>query len=179
MNNAVTFVCPALAVLASAGASYTDLRTHRIANRWLLSFFLAALLARFALWGRAGVYQGLLGVVIPFLCLFPLFALRMMGAGDVKLLCVLGAIAGKKDIPGLMALSFLIGAVISAFLLLTRRNGRERFHVFIHYLYGCLKNRKISPYSENFSFGKESVHLSVPVLISAVIYLISFFYTRD
>ncbi len=72
----------------------SDLRSRRIPN-WLTGASLAAaLLAAGLASGATGLANALLGAGLALVLFFPLFAVRAMGAGDVKALAVLGAFFG-------------------------------------------------------------------------------------
>jgi len=46
--------------------------------------------------GVRGLLDSLLGIIVPFLLLIVLYALRMLGAGDVKLFSAIGAVLGLE-----------------------------------------------------------------------------------
>jgi prepilin peptidase CpaA len=58
-----------------------------------------------------------LGLAIPL----PLYMLRAMGAGDVKLMAMVGAFLGPRAIVGAILVILVVGGVLS--LLVTLRNG--------------------------------------------------------
>lgn len=80
----------ALVVLAAV----YDLRSRRIPNWLNLAGLLVGLTT--ALWGqgRVGGYIALSGAGLALLIYFPLWMLRAMGAGDVKLMAALGSLLG-------------------------------------------------------------------------------------
>jgi prepilin peptidase CpaA len=88
----VDFASAAALVLASI-ACWTDLRTRRIPN--VLTFGAAAAgLAFHAFFSGSGPLTALAGWITGVLIFAPLFLLRGMGAGDLKLLGALGAWLG-------------------------------------------------------------------------------------
>src|SRR5687767_13789570 len=97
MVSMVSFEWLAALVLVM-GASVSDLRTRRIPNLMTFSAAAAGLLYHsFAAAGHGAVASGG-GWLIGALLFFPIFALRGMGAGDVKLLAALGAWLGPRDV---------------------------------------------------------------------------------
>src|SRR4249919_799064 len=84
--------------LVLALACISDLRTRRIPN--LLTFSAAAIALVFHLftggWAAAG--WSVAGCLLGVLLFFPMFALRGMGAGDVKLLAAVGAWLGPSQV---------------------------------------------------------------------------------
>lgn len=83
-------------VLLLGLAAWTDWRTMRIPN-WLTVPGMAWGLYFSAIQGASvasGLLAGALGLLTGLLLLLPLFALRVLGAGDVKLLAMVGAFLG-------------------------------------------------------------------------------------
>lgn len=104
----------ALLVLAAAG---WDLAERRIPNRLLLAGLVWAVLLQ-ALRGPVYLAAPLAGLMTGFLVFLPLYMMRAMGAGDVKLMAVVGAFAGPvltlymalaaAMAGGLLALGYLV-----------------------------------------------------------------------
>jgi prepilin peptidase CpaA len=98
-----------LAALVTTAAVF-DFRTRRIPN-WLC---IAGLLC--------GVFfqdtrQALLGAGLALLIYIPLFALRAMGGGDVKLMAAVGSIAGPKAWIAIFLITALAGGLIALVLI--------------------------------------------------------------
>ncbi|NTV91012.1 MAG: hypothetical protein HGA22_11745, partial [Clostridiales bacterium] len=76
----------------------SDLRHYRIRNRHLAIFGVAGLLVSILNFQNpatsAQIISILFPVILPLVLLFPLYCLKMLGAGDVKLFCSIGAIMG-------------------------------------------------------------------------------------
>jgi prepilin peptidase CpaA len=94
-------------------ACISDLRTRRIPN--VLTFSAAGGALVFHLftggWNAAGF--SLAGYVAGLLLFFPLFALRGMGAGDVKLLAAVGAWIGPAQVTVAALATSIAGAIIA------------------------------------------------------------------
>ncbi len=97
-------------------ASITDLRTKRIPNTLTLGAALAALIMRGWLEGTAGVHWGLLGWLVGLALLFPLFAMRGLGGGDVKLMAAFGAFVGASTVLWATLLGTIAGGILSVAL---------------------------------------------------------------
>lgn len=82
-----------LCLLYSLYNNYTDWKTYRLHNRAFLLFFVLGIAVNAFAGGVGGVKDALLGGAF-MLILLPLFALRFMGAGDIKALIGVGAMLG-------------------------------------------------------------------------------------
>ena len=91
-------------------AAFIDIRTYRIPNALTVPAMVAGVLvhvfANGATWSVVG--SALAGVVTPIVVLVPLHAMRLLGAGDIKLIAVVGAFLGAPAI--LLALLFVLAA---------------------------------------------------------------------
>ena len=106
------------AVIGISGvAIITDLWRNRIYNWLTLPALLAGLVVSGIHGGWHGLGDGLLGVVAGFALYGWMFWLRVMGAGDVKLLMALGAWGGLHYCLQTAALGIMLGGVM-AFLIL-------------------------------------------------------------
>lgn len=102
---------PLGAALAATGflAAWFDWRYRRLPNWLTLSAFLLGLGLQVRLAGLNGLWQGLAGAGLALLIHVPLYALRAVGGGDVKLMAAVGAIAGPPAWLVLFVLNALAG----------------------------------------------------------------------
>lgn len=119
-----------LAVLAAflLAAGWCDMRRQRIPNTLVFSGAFVAVLLHTALPagegflaalpGGLGFLGALAGLACGLLALLPLYLLRTMGAGDVKLLAMIGAFLGPVQIWGAMLATVLAGGVLALFVAL-------------------------------------------------------------
>jgi len=107
-----------LLVLIVVIAAIFDLRFRRIPN-WLT---LPAILVGFGLntflYEWKGLRAAALGLGLAFLIYFPLYLLRGMGAGDVKLMGAIGSLAGPANWFGIFVLTAILGGAVALVLLL-------------------------------------------------------------
>ncbi|MCF0134407.1 MAG: prepilin peptidase, partial [Blautia sp.] len=86
-------------------AMVMDLRTGCVDNGWLVFCMIISLVFNGMEKGAAGVGFFALGMVFPFIMLWFLFLFHMLGAGDIKLFCVLGGLLGVHSIGVCVAVS--------------------------------------------------------------------------
>lgn len=114
---------PLLAVVCVAG--FSDIRTRRIPNRVVLAGLLLGLAGNAMLYRWAGLASAGLGMGLALLVYFPLYMLRGMGAGDVKLMAAVGAIAGPANWVAVLVLTGLLGGVCALVLVATQGAVRQ------------------------------------------------------
>jgi prepilin peptidase CpaA len=101
-------------------AVFFDQRTRKIPNPLVLSGLVCAFVLNIYGSGLEGFKQSLLGALIGFAILVPFFVLRVLGAGDVKLMAVVGAFIGPVGAFFAVLYTMMVGGVLATILLLTR-----------------------------------------------------------
>ncbi len=104
-------------------AALTDLARRKIPNPLVLSGLCGALVLQ-ALPGAGTVLSCLGGALTGFLLFLPLYLLRGMAAGDVKLMAMVGAFTGAGPALLVALATLLIGGVMAICIVLSRRRGR-------------------------------------------------------
>lgn len=104
-----------------------DLRTQRIPNVLTFSAALAAIVFHAAMAGWWGIGSSFAGWLVGTALFFPFFALRGMGAGDVKLLAAFGAWLGPRDVLYVAAATAIIGALFALALIIARHRTQKTF----------------------------------------------------
>ena len=122
MIMSVVTIC---ALTVAAIACVWDLKSARIPN-WL-TFTAAAVAIVFHTFAPEGSGLGVAarGLVIGLAVFFPVFALRAMGAGDIKLLGALGAWLGGKAVLFVAIYASIAGAVLALIVMAARGYLRE------------------------------------------------------
>ncbi|MBI5087237.1 MAG: prepilin peptidase [Acidobacteria bacterium] len=105
-------------------AAFHDARSRKIPNTVAVAGFLGGIAAHLHLFGLAGLRPALLGFAAAFALYFVLYLLHAMGAGDVKLMGAVGAIAGFRAWILVLLATLIIGAV--AALIMAVSKGRLR-----------------------------------------------------
>ncbi len=127
---------------------FSDIKYSKILNKITLPGILTGLLTNFLFEGTKGAADSISGAALPVLLLFALFALRLLGAGDVKLFAAVGSVMGAGLVLRCMAYSMLSGGVIAVLFIAARKNAVERFKYLFTYLRLCFLTLKVCPYQD-------------------------------
>lgn len=94
-------------------AVITDLNTLKIPNSLIVFGLIASLVCQCVAIEGAGALNWLVGVTAAFICFIPLYMLRGMAAGDVKLMMAVGGFLGYPLIIKAVICVFLSGGVLA------------------------------------------------------------------
>ena len=159
-----------LSVVISAVAVWMDLKDASVDNGWILFSFIMGLVIKVMEKGPKGGIIFLTGAAVPVILLGILFVLRMLGAGDIKLLCALGGIMGPRTIVECIVYSLLAGALISLAILLSTGGIRQRILYLCQYMNEFYCTGEIRPYYRKGMEFPENFHFTVPVFLSVLLY---------
>lgn len=126
----------------------SDIRSYKIKNIVTLTFIIIGMFTNTIAYGYEGFIDSSLGGIIPLLLLFILYALKMLGAGDIKLFSALGAVFGAKYIFEILAYSFIAGGIIALILVIVRKNAKDRIMHLYNYLKSLILTLRFIPYTE-------------------------------
>jgi prepilin peptidase CpaA len=110
-------VVAALVVVAAA----IDIKRHRIPNGLVFFGALVGCALQFAAFGWGGVMAALGGMGLGLVMLAPLYLMGAMGAGDVKLLAMVGSYLGAAGVFAAALLAFVAGGVLAVAVALRHR----------------------------------------------------------
>ena len=117
-------IAPILLTTMLLLAVRSDLDAHRIPNP-LVAWGALAALAVSTTPGGIGLAPALAGFVLGLLALLPLYALRALGAGDVKLMAAVGAFIGPQALPLALLATFIAGGLMTVLVTLHRGTARR------------------------------------------------------
>jgi len=151
-----------------------DIRSRRIPNWLSLSAFLAGLILHGQV-GRAGLVNALLGCGMALLIYVPLFAIKALGAGDVKLMAALGTILGPIPWLWVFVATCLVGGALAAAAAVARKNLRVTIRNTFH-LFQCL-TRLESPAGKHPELsvpqaGSSTMPHALPIAVAACLYVV-------
>ena len=141
-------------------AVVSDVKTKKIPN----TLCIYGILASFVYWllvdKGALLHKLVPGMCIPFFMLFFLYAVRVLGAGDVKLMCVVGTYMGM-DILGVIGLTFAITALYGVMIYVRRIRCAAK--------QGGFNTRKVL---EHFFELNTGICFSIPIFFAVLIYML-------
>ncbi len=110
-----------------SGAVFTDLFKDKIYNAWVIPGLLTGVSASL-LQGTDRLIESLTAVGAAFLILLPVYFLRGIAAGDVKLFMSAASFLSMQDTLSCILISFLVAGVISFAILILKRNKQKTIH---------------------------------------------------
>lgn len=151
-----------------------DLRTDRIPNGFILLGAVTGILGGWLC--HIDPLQSVFSMLLAFLLMYPLFKIGALGAGDVKVLMMIGSFMGTGEFLTVLVSTFVIGAVFSLIKLLMEHNGRERICYFLSYVSEVARTGHWKIYGEHMiqdyeSYRRNKIHFTVPILFGVVLKL--------
>ncbi|MDP5274490.1 A24 family peptidase [Chengkuizengella axinellae] len=121
----------------------TDLHNRKIYNAVIFPGILLALVTHLITGGiQPFLYSVLSCFVGLFILLLPYF-MGGMGAGDVKLLALIGAFKGISFVVYTAIYMGIIGGLLSLFVLLFKKGGKQKIKLIFYFLYGLKSGIRI------------------------------------
>ena len=112
-----TALCDLLLLSFVTGAAVSDLIQRKIPNWLVLAGMLAALALHLWLWPHRVPQLVLGGMATGFFLFLPLYVLRGMAAGDVKLIAMVGAFVGPWPALQICFATFVLGGVMAVLVI--------------------------------------------------------------
>ncbi len=158
-------------------AVITDLSVTRIPNLIIITGLVSGIFYRVLCKGERNYFMLAVGILLPIIVFFPLFLIRAMGAGDIKLLAVTGAFFTIKENMECIVVAILIAGVIALIKIVAEKNIRERIkYLFVYlahiYKYAVAGNFYEKPYmdtEDKVVVKKAGIKFSLPVLLGVII----------
>lgn len=116
---------PGVLLLLLFAAAWHDVRSYRIPNLLVFGGTIMALVLNIVApqeMGGLGILDALAGLAVGLFALLPFYLLRVMGAGDVKLMAMTGAFLGAGDAAAALICVLLSGGVLALAVALHQGN---------------------------------------------------------
>jgi prepilin peptidase CpaA len=166
-------------------AVWHDIRSRRIPNKLVLPGALVGIILHSLLPGGAGFFNspfGGLGVSasvagfgIGMAMLLPMYLLRAMGAGDVKLMAMVGAFLGPEDVIGATLSSLVAGGLLALAVALWNRKLMQvlmNTHLMVvHSVIRALSGTGVTIDAPALPTGKLAYAIAITVGTAAYVYI--------
>jgi prepilin peptidase CpaA len=168
-----TLIPAALVGLLSA-AAYCDIKSFRIPNALTFPGVLVGIVLNSVLPDGLGLASALYGFAAALLGLLPLYLLRIWGAGDVKLMAVVGAFLGSVGFFGSLLWTLVIGGITAVLVAWHRKRGRVLFENLRCMIYQAAYNAQLREVSaiDGPAESAGKIAYAIPILLGTVGYLI-------
>ncbi len=114
-----------IALALAAAAAVVDVRERRIPNWLTYPGIIGGVLLQGLLAGWKGIGNALAGCVLAGGVFLLFYAVRAMGAGDVKLVAAIGALLGPRDAFVMLLATAICGGVLAMVYVVYRRRVRD------------------------------------------------------
>ena len=161
-----------------------DIRSHRISNKLVLIGVVLGVVLNGLLpegWGFNSAIPGGLGWLGAFkglgvglAVLLPMYWLRAMGAGDVKLMAMVGAFLGAGDVLGVTLATFIVGGVMAILLALWSKKFAAFMQNIKFMLLGGIVNMSTGrlPVMEEAAVSVGKMPYAVAIMVGTLGYLV-------
>ncbi|WP_051682996.1 A24 family peptidase [Salinicoccus luteus] len=120
-------------IIVLAVCVVTDIRERKIYNKVIFPALLAAFGLNIIFGGFSGFGDALIGFVVGFALLLIPYILGGMGAGDVKLLGLVGAFKGSSFVLESFIYMAVVGGMLAIFVIVTRGGLKKSFGIGMPY----------------------------------------------
>lgn len=171
-------------VILLALAAWQDIKEHRIANRVVLAGVIIGFMFNAFIPpgdgfnspapGGLGWWGSLTGIGMGMIVLLPFYLLRAMGAGDVKLMGMVGAFLGPGQVLGALLGTFLVGGIMALIIALRADAiGRLLENVKCMLLGGVVKmSAGQAPLMNDLNQSVGKLPYAVAIAVGSVVYMI-------
>lgn len=147
-----------------------DLSCRRIKNYYVIAGFFISLAIQFWKSTSFTTLQHFFDMCMIMLLLLPFFAVRALGAGDVKLFGVIAFTVGFSETFLCIINAFILGAVFSFIKMLYHQNFFNRYSYLYFYLKkNLIKDRWFYSYHGEIPDKKSVIHFTIPILLGFII----------
>ena len=127
----------------------TDIKERKIYNKVLFPSLILTLITHLLLGGWSNLYTSFMGFFIGLFILIIPYFLGGIGAGDVKLLALIGALKGPSFVFYTAIYMAIAGGIIAFILLLYQKRLHSTLTSFLHYFHSLKHGVKIHLPSNN------------------------------
>lgn len=137
-------------------ACWQDFHDYRIKNNLIVTGTVLGIALNTFLFAETGFLDSLIGLGFGLLLLLPFYLLRIMGAGDAKLLAMIGVFVGQNDILWVFLYTLVAGGLLALVFSLWRGKLRRMIDNVILSCLLVLSTSKSECFKDNSSFSAEA-----------------------
>jgi prepilin peptidase CpaA len=155
-------------------ATYEDIRSRRIPNKLVLVGILLGFGFNGLLIGGLGWLAAAQGFALGIAVFLPMYLLGAMGAGDVKLMGMVGAFLGPGDLIGAVIATFVAGGVMALVVALWSKQLMIMLHNIKLMLFSSLLriNAGQSPMMNDLPVSVAKLPYAVAIMVGTLSYLV-------
>ena len=150
-----------------------DFKRKKIPNILIVAGIITGIIRIFIRDGAWEIFLYIPGIILPFSLLYPIYKIGGIGAGDIKLLSLLGFYLSFSQLIFSIFTAFLIGAILAIFKMIYYHNFLERFIYLVSYIREISKSGKIHYYKQNTekeeAMKKTTIGLAAPIFLAVML----------
>ena len=150
---------------------FYDVKYHKIPNKFIIIGMVSSWVGRFLEQGVKSVGMSLGCMLIPFLLLFPLFVMRMIGAGDIKLLCMFAFMMTPMQVIFLLFFACLIGGIWAIVKMIRDKSLFRRFLYLKNFLARSIAIKEAEKYFSKEEGYRDTISFALPIGLSYLLHL--------
>lgn len=148
-----------------------DIKRRRIPNTVIILGVLSAMGVRLCSGTATQAGVVLVSMSIPFVLFFPIYKLGMMGAGDVKFLCMFSVLLSWEQVIYFLFYACLLGAVWSLLRMIGQKSFVRRFAYFGDYIIKSVKSGTAEKYYTKEQGYTDTIAFALPIALSFLLHI--------
>lgn len=158
-------------------AVYYDITVGKIPNK-LLIISLLGLIINIITNNKVknAPFDYILGLIFPFISLFILFRIRVLGSGDIKLLSLMGAFIGIGRILQVFMYTAISAVIYGIILMIVQKSIYSRFKSLFRYAVSFLKTGNLENYQTYIAYKNSQLCFSLCIAIGYIVETVNFYF---
>jgi Flp pilus assembly protein protease CpaA len=150
-------------------AIFTDLKYYKIPNLLILIGIISGLVYSAFKYSYKAIPQSLLCMAVVFICFYPFYIIKGLGAGDIKLFMMTGCFIRNDSLLNFILVTMIIGAVISIIKMIVHKESRQRLFYLGRYIRKAVITKSLDEYEIDKTNKKAVIRIAVPAFISLML----------
>lgn len=148
-----------------------DIKEHKIPNGWLAVGVTAAFAIQFLNWGISGCIRAVTSMLVLFVLLYPVYGLGMIGAGDVKYLCMFSVLLTWKQAIYMLFYACVLGGIWSLAHMIRTKSMIRRFKYLKNYIMDMVNQKSVKKYFSPEQGYADTIAFALPIGLSYILHL--------